>query len=176
MPEPITGTASDHIFYAAARWLCVYIYIPPNLVTLSTVALAHSISLLLLRGWPTAALLPLVFLRVFLDLLDGTMARHYKETSPFGRALDMFCDSYYLLVVWLTFCWLFHAAGWTAARAALLLVIAKLGVDNARDDIRVVFWNMDIVAKYKKDAVLMFVHENLVLTHILVFGLACSLR
>ena len=30
---------------------------------------------------------------------------------------------------------------------------------------------MDIVAKYKKDAVLMFVHENLVLTHVLAFGL-----
>lgn len=133
MPEPIGPNASDTVFYAISKWICVRVYINPHAVTLATIPVTHAVSWMLLTHWPWLAIISLVFLRVFLDIVDGTMARQYKKTSTLGRNLDILCDAWYFVVVFCTFVYL-YGSNMTLARAVMALTMGGLFTQKVVED------------------------------------------
>ena len=70
--------------------------------------------------WPPPALLAIVLIAWFSDLVDGTIARHDGTQSPFGARLDQWADASFHAMT---------ALGWLLApleRAPLLLVAVCL--------------------------------------------------
>ena len=69
----------------------------PNRLTVLRIVLTPAVALvLLLDGWPywqPAAILLVGFL-AFTDLLDGYLARRWKQTTPLGALLDPIADKF----------------------------------------------------------------------------------
>ena len=65
--------------------------IPPNVITLLSCLFGIAVIPLLAFDLPIAAAAALV-LSGYLDVLDGTVARLRRETSPFGTVLDICAD------------------------------------------------------------------------------------
>ena len=66
----------------------------PNLVTIISGLLGLMGSYFLIIDFPNSNIFSFILINLFvvLDLVDGDLARHYNETSLFGRWLDLFFD------------------------------------------------------------------------------------
>jgi|UniRef100_A0A8J4HAU4 cardiolipin synthase len=66
----------------------------PNLLTLSRIAAIPLLVMLLAfgRAWADLAATALFALAAITDYLDGQLARHWRQTSDFGRMLDPIAD------------------------------------------------------------------------------------
>ena len=103
MPSPETRWGVNTPVYAWCNRLlrstpgvcCV----SPNAVTLLGLAIAAGVVHNLWYGGPWPALVALAFLREFMDILDGALARHCHASSRKGALLDVVCDFLYTLAV-----------------------------------------------------------------------------
>jgi phosphatidylglycerophosphate synthase len=79
-----------------------------NWITLSRFPLLIANVLILFLGSPGLRLLgvPLLLLGLFLDTVDGVVARKTHQTSLFGSVLDIAADRTYELVLWVCFAYL----------------------------------------------------------------------
>ena len=79
-----------------------------NWITLSRFPLLAVNVLLLFYGTPVLRLIgvPLLLLGLFLDTVDGIVARRAHQTSLFGSVLDIAADRTYELVLWVCFAYL----------------------------------------------------------------------
>lgn len=79
-----------------------------NWITLSRFPLLAINVLILFLGSPAVRLagVPLLLLGLFLDTVDGVVARKTKQTSLFGSVLDIAADRTYELVLWVCFAYL----------------------------------------------------------------------
>ncbi len=77
----------------------------PNWITLSRFPLLLINVLVLYRGSPQLRLaaVGLLFVGLFLDTVDGMVARKTGQTSLFGSVLDIAADRTYELVLWICF-------------------------------------------------------------------------
>ena len=87
-----TVLAVDPLAVPVARLLAPHRRITPTGITLTSAAVAVvGIALLAVGPLPAAALV--LYLRFFLDCLDGKLARARGQTSAFGGALDVVVDT-----------------------------------------------------------------------------------
>jgi CDP-diacylglycerol---glycerol-3-phosphate 3-phosphatidyltransferase len=79
-----------------------------NWITLSRFPLLIANVLILFLGSPEVRLagVPLLLLGLFLDTVDGVVARRTHQTSLFGSVLDIAADRTYELVLWVCFAYL----------------------------------------------------------------------
>ncbi len=87
------------LLHGAAR-VCMRVGITPNALTLGAFALVASISAVLALGqfrWAGVLLL----LTVWLDAVDGTLARMTNRVTPFGAFLDATLDRYAEAILYL---------------------------------------------------------------------------
>lgn len=79
-----------------------------NWITLSRFPLLIANVLILFLGSPGVRLagVPLLLLGLFLDTVDGVVARRTHQTSLFGSVLDIAADRTYELVLWVCFAYL----------------------------------------------------------------------
>ncbi len=87
------------ILHGAAR-VCVYVGLTPNALTLGGFILVASVSIVLAMGqfrWAGILLL----LTLWLDAVDGTLARMTDRVTPFGAFLDATLDRYAEAILYL---------------------------------------------------------------------------
>lgn len=106
MPDPFSIYSIDAILlYPFAKYIskkfCENIH--PNVITIINFILGFSIIYYLyccnlnLTINMKYLIVFLIILRVFLDALDGTIARMYKKESEFGRYLDISSDIFFYI-------------------------------------------------------------------------------
>ena len=131
MPEPETRWGVNTPVYAWCNkllqrqpGLCC---ISPNAVTVLGLAIAAGVVHNLWFDGPVAALLLLAFLREFMDIFDGCLARTCQTTSRTGSLLDVSCDTVYTLAVAaVVLCRLWRprtALAWTLVALAIVVSI-----------------------------------------------------
>jgi CDP-diacylglycerol---glycerol-3-phosphate 3-phosphatidyltransferase len=111
---------------------CVRFGIPPNALTLCSLAGNGAVALLLASGQFRAGGVTLLLVNAF-DVLDGEVARASGKVSAFGAFLDSVCDRYADLLVFLGLFWRYGLAGeliwqtvtFTAAGGALAVSYAR---------------------------------------------------
>jgi CDP-diacylglycerol--glycerol-3-phosphate 3-phosphatidyltransferase len=74
---------------------------PPNLITLSRIAVLPFIVIFLVKGFRYTALIFMLLLLVS-DALDGYIARRLGQVSDIGKFLDPVCDKIALAVILIT--------------------------------------------------------------------------
>lgn len=79
-----------HTLLKPAVFLLAALHVPPNTVSLAQVGVGVII-VFTVTPYPRLTFL-LFLLALFLDGLDGALARHIGRTSRFGALLDQFCD------------------------------------------------------------------------------------
>ena len=88
-------------------------------ITLARVALIPVFMVVLLLGyeWPAMLIFAIASLT---DFVDGYIARHYNQTSDFGKFLDPLADKLLTIAAMVMFCEWGMMPGW-----ALMLVLAR---------------------------------------------------
>jgi phosphatidylglycerophosphate synthase len=114
MPEPFSKNSSDYIilYPLAHKYASLCKNIHPNTITTFNLFISIFIVYLLYfyLNKPNKniknIIIILMLLRVFLDALDGVVARKFNKCSKFGQYLDCTTDSIYLYS--LAFLFLYH--------------------------------------------------------------------
>lgn len=101
-----------------------------NIITLSRFPLLLLYVLLIYLGDATAHFwcVPLIILIVFMDTVDGYIARKFGETSLLGSALDIAADRTVELVMWI----IFAGLGLTSIAVPLIVATRDISVDAVR--------------------------------------------
>jgi len=77
--------------------------INPNIITgLRLFVFAPLVCFFLMHGYLVLALLSMI-LGEITDGLDGFFARRYGRVSDFGKLFDPMCDSFFHIIIWLSF-------------------------------------------------------------------------
>jgi len=96
MPFPITDYNVDVHFYKLADLIVQLNFmknVDPNWITYINCCISVYLFInYILNIDLTCNFIFLIFIRTFLDILDGTLARYYNKTTKFGRYLDCWCD------------------------------------------------------------------------------------
>jgi cardiolipin synthase len=98
----------------------------PNLLTLLRLALVPLVAYLLLRGEHGLALI-VFFFAALTDLLDGWIARHFKQVSALGAALDPIADKLNMLVATVLLGWQGLLPLWLAIAIVLRDIVIVAG-------------------------------------------------
>ena len=80
----------------------------PNILTLARICLTPVIALLpFIEGyWPKVIALVIFIIAAFSDLLDGYLARRYKQVSELGQLLDPIADKLLLFATLIPIYWI----------------------------------------------------------------------
>lgn len=101
MPESFSGT--DVIVYKITKFLSPYLgNVSPNAISIASLLMMIPIMHNLYYNGTVVNTLLLVFVKQFLDCLDGTVAREHNKMSARGVAVDFVCD-YLSGIIYLSF-------------------------------------------------------------------------
>ena len=96
MPYPITDYNVDVHFYNLADLIVQLNFmknVDPNWITYINCCISVYLFINYIFNTDlTCNFIFLIFIRTFLDILDGTLARYYNKTTDFGQNLDCWCD------------------------------------------------------------------------------------
>lgn len=96
MPFPITDYNVDVYFYKLAGSIVRLNFmknVNPNWITYTNCCISVYLFInFTLNTEINSRFIFLIFIRSFIDILDGTLARYYNKTTKFGRDLDCWCD------------------------------------------------------------------------------------
>lgn len=99
MPEPQGKFSSDIYIYRLTNGISPYLcHISPNVISIVGFLFVIPILYNLVGGRGIRELLVLVFLRQFLDCLDGSVARKCNTGSIFGAKLDVLLDTLFSIL------------------------------------------------------------------------------
>ena len=103
MPAPLSNLSTDRFFYdnlcdPLAAHIC---FIHPNVVTFAGAITSIIIAYIIVksRRTPPYIIIPLMFIRAFLDCMDGAIARRCETSSDAGKYLDFTADVIFVLSV-----------------------------------------------------------------------------
>ena len=102
MPQPDSTNFSvdlavyRHILNPLSKKLC---HIHPNWITLLGTFLNIPIAINLIKGGNIYTFILFGFIKIFLDCMDGAMARTCNRTTKLGAFLDIFSDSITVILV-----------------------------------------------------------------------------
>ena len=103
MPYPITNYNIDLYFYDLANRIVSLYYmrfISPNFITYINCCISVYLFLnYTLNTELNSSLIILIFIRTFLDILDGSLARYYNKITEYGQNLDCWCDRIFSLAM-----------------------------------------------------------------------------
>jgi len=101
-----------------------------NLVSIFRMILSMAVAGMLFINTPTMywTAFGLTILVIWMDGLDGYLARKLNETSKFGAVFDILCDRVVEMVYWITFL----ALGWIPLWIPILVVTRGILVDGFR--------------------------------------------
>nr|MBN2278851.1 CDP-alcohol phosphatidyltransferase family protein [candidate division Zixibacteria bacterium] len=77
------------------------LFLPPNLLTLSRIALTLPIAWLIMAGTGQATLICFILITIaaITDFLDGYLARHLNQITPLGLILDPLADKFMAITI-----------------------------------------------------------------------------
>lgn len=91
MPETFSGT--DTIIYRLTKKLSPYLKnVSPNMISVSSLLMMIPIIYNLYYNGTIINIIIFVFIKQFLDCLDGTVAREHDKMTSTGIAVDFICD------------------------------------------------------------------------------------
>ena len=91
MPEAYSGT--DTIIYRLTKKISPYLTnVSPNMISISSLLMMIPIIHNLYYNGAIINIILFVFIKQFLDCLDGTIAREHDKMSSMGVAVDFICD------------------------------------------------------------------------------------
>jgi len=175
MPEAFSGT--DVVIYRATKLLAPYLgAVDPNLISFGSLLMMIPIIHNLYYNGPILNTFILVFIKQFLDCLDGTVAREHNKMSGTGVALDFICD-YISGVLYLSFAANLIVTNKNHRKNMILIIITGCLIYWLVDDIPTLQQmikcnqNNDITAKclVKNDfnAITRFLHDNSVMSQVI---------
>jgi phosphatidylglycerophosphate synthase len=173
MPEPISKYNSDCIFYFFATKIAKYLNINPNIVTYLTFILSTIIFKVLLNKKVYLTLF-LVFVRSFMDILDGCIARYHKRTSDYGHKLDLIADNYFNIGCSVVFSYmLFNSSINLLIKIIAFVLVWYIVGDTGIKELSYVFNNKPI--NYDTDVLYIFLNDNTILVYQVMFLLFFSI-
>lgn len=105
MPAPTSPYSTDHYLYKyvytpLAKNIC---FIHPNYISLANILISIPLVVYaLLNRWSLGAIVAVFLFHIFIDCMDGAVARACDKKSKLGAALDVAGDLLFILAIILT--------------------------------------------------------------------------
>ncbi len=176
MPEPNRGT--DVYIYRLTKKIAPYLCdISPNWISFLGFLFIIPIIYNLQYQRSVGELIILVFLRQFLDCLDGTVARKCQGESKFGAKLDVFLDtlSTLITIIYLIFVLLKEPSniiwGKQLVKIALVLALLVFICYIVYEAYQLIFLKYTLGQKIDQSKTLIVLHDNSTLSVLIITGI-----
>ena len=167
MPEPICKYNTDFIFYFFAKKIAKHLNINPNIITYLSFVVTTIIMYTLFQKKVYLTLF-LVFVRSFMDILDGTIARVHNRTSEYGKNLDIVADNYFNISLAIIYSYmLFNSSINLLIKIITFIILSYLTIDTVVKELLEVFNYKSI--DYNSDILYVLMHDNTIIVYQIVF-------